>query len=65
MAHVGDSAADVAAARAAGVRAWAVPYGYNAGRPITEARPDAVFPDLLAVAEAAIAIVPAPRCAAN
>ncbi len=65
MAHVGDSAADVAAARAAGVRAWAVPYGYNAGRPITEARPDAVFPDLLAVAEAAIAIVPAPRFAAT
>lgn len=62
MAHVGDSAADVAAARAAGVRAWAVPYGYNAGRPITEARPDAVFPDLLAVADAAIAIVPVQRC---
>ncbi len=65
MAHVGDSAADVAAARAAGVRAWAVPYGYNAGRPITESRPDAVFPDLLAVAEAAIAIVPARPCGAT
>lgn len=45
-AHVGDSATDVAAARNAGVRAWAVPYGYNHGRPIEEAAPDALFDDL-------------------
>jgi phosphoglycolate phosphatase len=64
-AHVGDSRIDVEAARNAGVAAWAVPYGYNAGRPIAESRPDAVFPDLLAVAEAAIAIVPDVRCAAT
>ena len=55
MAHVGDSATDVAAARNAGVRAWAVPYGYNAGRPVAEAGPDRIFPDLLHAAEAALA----------
>ena len=55
MAHVGDSATDVQAARNAGVRAWAVPYGYNAGRPIAEALPDRIFPDLLAAARAALA----------
>jgi phosphoglycolate phosphatase len=50
-AHVGDSAIDVAAARNAGSAAWAVPYGYNAGVPIAEARPDLIFdslPDLCA-----------------
>lgn len=46
VAHLGDSATDVAAARNAGVAAWAVPYGYNAGRPIAEARPDRLFPTL-------------------
>ena len=56
MAHVGDSATDVEAARNAGVRAWAVPYGYNAGRPIAEAGPDAIFANLLAAAEAALAV---------
>lgn len=44
--HVGDSAIDVQAARNAGVFAWAVPYGYNAGRPITDSNPDRVFDDL-------------------
>lgn len=50
-AHVGDSAIDVEAARNAGVAAWAVPYGYNGGRPIAEARPDRLFADLGAVAD--------------
>lgn len=50
VAHLGDSATDVNAARNAGVAAWAVPYGYNAGRPITEAAPDLVFDSLPAVA---------------
>lgn len=50
MAHVGDSAIDVAAARNAGVAAWAVPYGYNAGAPITDSRPDLVFDTLPQVA---------------
>jgi phosphoglycolate phosphatase len=60
VAHVGDSATDVEAARNAGVRAWAVPYGYNAGRPIAEAGPDMIFPDLLAAARAALAPPPWP-----
>lgn len=54
MAHVGDSAVDVMSARNAGVRAWALPHGYNAGRPIAETRPDLLLPDLAAVAEAAL-----------
>ena len=54
MAHVGDSAVDVLAARNAGVPAWALPHGYNAGRPIAEADPDLLLPDLAAVAEAAL-----------
>lgn len=45
-AHVGDSLTDVLAARNAGVAAWAVPYGYNAGRPIAEAGPDRLFDGL-------------------
>ncbi|SFL95634.1 HAD hydrolase-like protein [Variovorax sp. OV329] len=52
--HVGDSEIDVLAGRNAGVRAWAVPHGYNAGRPIAEAGPDALLPDLMAVARAAL-----------
>jgi phosphoglycolate phosphatase len=54
MAHVGDSEVDVMAARHAGVRAWALPHGYNAGRPIAETHPDLLLPDLAAVAEAAL-----------
>ncbi|HWH73568.1 MAG TPA: HAD-IA family hydrolase [Methylibium sp.] len=49
-AHVGDSAIDVEAARAAGVAAWALPEGYNGGRPIEAARPDRLFADLAALA---------------
>ena len=43
---VGDSEIDVATARAAGLRVWTVPYGYNMGRPIAEAGPDRVIPTL-------------------
>ena len=50
-AHVGDSSTDIAAARNAGVAAWAVPYGYNAGVPITQALPDRLFQTLPQVAE--------------
>ena len=49
-AHVGDSSIDIEAARNAGVAAWAVPYGYNAGKPIERARPDRVFQTLPEVA---------------
>lgn len=54
-AHVGDSATDVAAALNAGVAAWAVPYGYNAGLPISDAGPDRIFDNLPAVAQHVIA----------
>jgi phosphoglycolate phosphatase len=54
-AHVGDSLTDVQAARNAGVAAWAVPYGYNAGRPIADAQPDHIFPSLGDVARHVLA----------
>lgn len=54
-AHVGDSSTDVEAARNAGVAAWAVPYGYNAGSPIADAQPQKIFPGLLHVAEHVLA----------
>jgi len=54
-AHLGDSALDVQAARNAGVAAWAVPYGYNAGAPIADARPDRLFASLPLVAEHVLA----------
>lgn len=43
---VGDSSIDVAAARAADVKVWAVSHGYNMGRPIAEAAPDRLLADL-------------------
>ena len=45
-AHVGDSRTDVETARNAGVPAWVVPYGYNAGEPIEAASPHRIFADL-------------------
>lgn len=48
---VGDSSVDVASAHAAGVDCWAVPYGYNRGQPIADAKPDRVIPDLSMVLE--------------
>ena len=51
VAHVGDSATDVMAARNAGVAAWAVPWGYNGGEPIADAKPDLIFGSLPAVAD--------------
>lgn len=50
-AHVGDSAIDIAAARNAGVAAWCVPYGYNAGIPIADEKPDLVFSQLEDIAD--------------
>ena len=37
---VGDSAVDVETARRAGIPVWAVPYGYNQGRPVADSAPD-------------------------
>ena len=54
-AHVGDSSVDIDAARNAGVVAWAVPYGYNAGRPIADAKPQRIFASLMQVAEHVLA----------
>lgn len=48
---VGDSSVDVASAHAAGVDCWVVPYGYNRGRPIADAKPDRVIPDLSTLLE--------------
>jgi phosphoglycolate phosphatase len=57
-AHVGDSAIDVAAAREAGVAAWAVPWGYNAGVAVAESRPDRLFDSLAQVADHVLAPTP-------
>jgi phosphoglycolate phosphatase len=46
---VGDSSIDVATARNAGVRVWALPYGYNMGEPITASGPDRVIASLAAL----------------
>jgi phosphoglycolate phosphatase len=54
-AHVGDSRIDVEAARNAGVAAWAVPYGYNAGAPIADANPQRIFDSLGQVADHVLA----------
>ena len=53
-AHLGDSSIDVQTARNAGVAAWAVPYGYNAGVPIEQSSPDRLFDRLPAVADWAL-----------
>lgn len=50
-AHVGDSSIDVDTARRAGVRAWAVPYGYNGGRAIETAQPDGLFASIDHIAD--------------
>lgn len=44
---VGDSAADIEAARAAGMPVIAVTYGYNQGRNLHELKPDALVDSLL------------------
>jgi phosphoglycolate phosphatase len=51
VAHVGDSGVDVLAAREAGAAAWAVPWGYNGGRPVASAGPDRLFDSLPAIAD--------------
>ncbi|HEU4458918.1 MAG TPA: HAD-IA family hydrolase, partial [Methylibium sp.] len=60
-AHVGDSSIDVAAARNAGVAAWAVPYGYNAGTPVADSKPDRLFESLAEVADHVLGISGARR----
>lgn len=48
---VGDSSIDVATARNAGVRVWALSYGYNMGQPIEASQPDRVIADCSALTE--------------
>ncbi len=52
--HIGDSENDIHAAHAAGCPAFAVPYGYNEGRPVDSADCDALVSDLLAAYRLAI-----------
>ena len=55
-AHIGDSRIDVETARNAGVAAWAVPYGYNAGEPIAAAEPQRIFDNLAEIAAHVLAV---------
>lgn len=49
--HIGDSDNDTRAARAAGCRAWAVPYGYTEEGPVDSSECDALVSDLLDAAQ--------------
>lgn len=55
-AHVGDSSIDVETAKRAGVKAWALPYGYNGGKPIETANPDRVFASINDIADLVLAV---------
>lgn len=44
--YIGDSSTDVQTARNAGVEVWVVPYGYNHGDDIREAKPDRIIHNL-------------------
>jgi phosphoglycolate phosphatase len=52
---IGDSSNDCQAARAAGCPVVLVSYGYNHGRPVAEANPDAVIHRIDAL------VLPSPR----
>lgn len=54
-AHIGDSQVDVQTAHAAGVEAWAVPWGYNGGVPVVRSAPQRVFASLAAIADHVLA----------
>jgi len=54
--HIGDSDNDLMAARAAGCRAWAVPYGYTEEGPVDSANCDALVSTLLEAAQRVAAI---------
>ena len=61
---VGDSTNDVQAARSAGMRVACVSYGYNHGRDISEAAPDAVVDSLAALAPLCFGAAHEPECGA-
>lgn len=50
-AHVGDSSTDLLSARNAGVADWAVPWGYNAGKPVADDAPQRLFHSLPQIAD--------------
>jgi len=52
--HIGDSINDIQSARAAGCAVYAVPYGYNEGRPVDSADCDALVSDLLVAYQQAL-----------
>jgi len=58
---IGDSANDVAAARAAGCTVWCVPYGYNEGKSVATLNADAVVDSLLRAAR----LIDGLRCGAS
>lgn len=62
--HVGDSAHDIAAARAAGCPVVCVPYGYNEGRPVDSAECDALVSNLVEAAAYAASFMMTPASAA-
>jgi len=64
LAHVGDSRTDMEAARNAGVSAWGVPWGYNAGEPIESAKPLRIFHSMAEVAGYVLEVNAGDRCAA-
>lgn len=47
--YVGDSSIDVAAARAAGIKVWLLPYGYNMNQPIEISAPDRIITTIAAL----------------
>ena len=52
---IGDSSNDAQAGQAAGCAVLLVPYGYNHGQPVEQARPDAIVSDLHAAARMILA----------
>lgn len=64
-AHVGDSRTDMDAARNAGVSAWGVPWGYDAGDPIESAQPHRIFGSLPDVAGYVLAVNAGPAPSAR
>lgn len=61
MLHVGDSDTDAAFSRAAGLPAWLVEGGYNAGQPLQVQPPDRLFANLDALSDALLPWLDASR----
>ncbi len=57
---IGDSSIDIETARRAGVAVWALPYGYNMGKPIEEAGADRVIENVSALLPANVVSAESP-----